>query len=314
MMTEERASFKVISLNSSEKKGTIKIPVDMAEITLSGMAGDSHAGNWHRQIILLGTESYQKTAEKSGLKLAHGSFAENITTEGMILHEAKIFDRLEHEEVTLEITQIGKKCHKGCEIQKQIGDCVMPLEGIFCRVIRGGSLEKGMTFIHKPREIKVHIITMSDRAFAGEYTDRSGPRAEEVMSDFFKKNGRHFSVSRTILPDKQDMIEDTVQKCLLDKADIIITTGGTGIGPRDITPDVIRAMLNKELPGIMEHIRTLYGKEKPNALISRSIAGVIEQTLIYVLPGSVKAVNEYLAVITPTIEHSLRMLHGIDNH
>ena len=72
-MTEERASFKVISLNSSEKKGTIKIPVDQAEITLSGMAGDSHAGNWHRQISLLGTESYEKTAVKSGLKLAHGS-------------------------------------------------------------------------------------------------------------------------------------------------------------------------------------------------------------------------------------------------
>ena len=110
----------------------------------------------------------------------------------MILHEAKIFDRLEHEEVTLEITQIGKKCHKGCEIQKQIGDCVMPLEGIFCRVIRGGKLKKGMTFVHNPRVIKVHIITLSDRAYAGEYTDRSGPRAEEIMTNFFKESGRPF--------------------------------------------------------------------------------------------------------------------------
>ena len=313
-MKKERESFKIISLNSSVKKGTIKIPVEEAEITLSGMAGDSHAGNWHRQISLLGTESYEKTAAQSGLKLSHGSFAENITTEGMILHEAKIFDRLEHEEVTLEITQIGKKCHKGCEIQKQIGDCVMPLEGIFCRVIRGGKLKKGMTFVHNPRVIKVHIITLSDRAYAGEYTDRSGPRAEDLMSGFFKENGRHFSVSRTVLPDKHDLIEETIQKCLKEKADIIITTGGTGIGPRDITPDVIQPMLDKELPGIMEHIRTLYGKEKPNALISRSIAGVTGSTLVYVLPGSVKAVNEYLAVITPTIEHSLRMLHGIDSH
>ena len=313
-MTEERASFKVISLNSSEKKGTIKIPVDQAEITLSGMDGDSHAGNWHRQISLLGTESYEKTAAQSGLKLDHGSFAENITTEGMILHKAKIFDRLEHEEVTLEITQIGKKCHKGCEIQQQIGDCVMPLEGIFCRVIRGGKLKKGMTFVHNPREIKVHIITMSDRAYAGEYTDRSGPRAEEIMTNFFKESGRHFSVTRSILPDTKEMIEKAFQGCIQNEADIIITSGGTGIGPRDIAPDVIQPMLDKELPGIMEHIRTLYGKEKPNALISRSIAGVTGSTLVYVLPGSVKAVNEYLAVITPTIEHSLRMLHGIDSH
>ncbi len=73
-------------------------------------------------------------------------------------------------------------------------------------------------------------------------------------------------------------------------------------------------MLDKELPGIMEHIRIKYGKDKPNALISRSIAGVKGKTLVYVLPGSVKAVNEYLAEITPTIEHSLRMLAGIDSH
>ncbi len=191
---KERVSFKIISLNSSEKNGTIKLPVEEAEISLTGMAGDSHAGKWHRQISLLGTESYQKVAEKSDLNLAHGSFAENITTEGMILHEAKIFDRLVHEEVIMEITQIGKKCHKGCEIQKQIGDCVMPLEGIFCRVIRGGHLEKGMTFTHHPREIKVHIITMSDRAYAGEYSDRSGPRAAEIMSAFFEEGGRHYAV------------------------------------------------------------------------------------------------------------------------
>jgi molybdopterin adenylyltransferase len=311
---EERGSFKVISLNSSVKKGTIKLPVEQAEITQTGMVGDSHAGNWHRQISLLGTESYQKVKEQSKLELSHGSFAENITTEGMILHEAKIFDRLVHKEVILEITQIGKKCHKGCEIQKQIGDCVMPLEGIFCRVIKGGFLKKGMTFFHLPREIKVHIITLSDRASKGEYTDRSGPRAAEIMSDFFKDSGRHFSISRSILPDDKEKIIEAFQTCKQEEADIIITTGGTGIGPRDIAPDVIGPMLDKELPGIMEHIRTLYGKDKPNALISRSIAGVMGTTLVYVLPGSVKAVNEYLAEITPTIEHSLRMLFGIDSH
>lgn len=310
----EKESFKIISLNTSEKNGTIKTPVDGAELTLTGMAGDSHAGKWHRQISLLGTESYRKVAEQSDLHLAHGSFAENITTQGMILHEAKIFDRLVHEEVIMEITQIGKKCHKGCEIQQQIGDCVMPKEGIFCRVIKGGSLKKGMTFTHHPREIKVHVITMSDRAYAGEYSDRSGPRAAEIMSSFFQEGGRHFRVDRTVLPDDKEMIVESIQKILLDGCDIMITTGGTGIGPRDIAPDVIKPLLDKELPGIMEHIRTKHGKDKPNALISRSLAGVIDKTLVYVLPGSVKAVNEYLGEITPTIEHSLRMLAGIDNH
>jgi molybdopterin adenylyltransferase len=134
------------------------------------------------------------------------------------------------------------------------------------------------------------------------------------MSNFFKDSGRHFFISRSILPDDKEAIELTFAQCKQEKADIIITTGGTGIGPRDIAPDVIGPMLDKELPGIMEHIRTLYGKDKPNALISRSIAGVMRTTLVYVLPGSVKAVNEYLAEITPTIEHSLRMLFGIDSH
>jgi len=311
---KERGSFKIVSLNSSVKNGTIKLPVEQAEITLTGMAGDSHAGNWHRQISLLGTESYQKVKDQSKLELNHGSFAENLTTEGMILHEAKIFDLLVHEDVVLEITQIGKKCHKGCEIQKQIGDCVMPLEGIFCRVIRGGILKNGMIFHHQAREIKVHIITLSDRASRGEYTDRSGPRAEDLISSFFRESGRHFSISRSILPDDKEKINETFQLCIQDQADIIITTGGTGIGPRDIAPDVIGPMLDKELPGIMEHIRTLYGREKPNALISRSIAGVMGSSLVYVLPGSVRAVNEYLTEIIPTIEHSLRMLSGIDSH
>ncbi|MFO7670542.1 MAG: molybdopterin-binding protein [Bacteroidales bacterium] len=314
MNLKKRGSFNIISINSSQKNGTVKLPVGQAEITLNGMAGDSHAGNWHRQISLLGTESYRKVAEQSKLKLKYGSFAENITTEGMILHEAKVFDRLEHEEVILEITQIGKKCHSGCEIQQKIGNCVMPLEGIFCKVIRGGILKNGMTFNHHPREIKVSIITLSDRAFAGEYTDRSGPRAEEIMADFFKESGRHYSVIRSVLPDHRGMIRDAMNRCLQEDTDIILTTGGTGIGPRDIAPDVIKPMLDKELPGIMEHIRTKYGKEKPNVLISRSIAGVIGKTLVYVLPGSVKAVSEYLAEITPTIEHSMRMLSGIDSH
>lgn len=311
---KEKESFKIISLNSSEKNGTIKLPVEEAEFTMTGMEGDSHAGKWHRQISLLGTESYNKVAEENDLHLSHGSFAENITTEGMLLHKAHIFDRLEHEEVIMEITQIGKKCHKGCEIQQQIGDCVMPREGIFCRVIKGGTLEKGMVFKHRPREIKVHIITLSDRAYAGEYSDRSGPRAAQIMEDLFEKSGRYYSINRVVLPDQKEQIVEAVQKCVDNQADIIITTGGTGIGPRDITPDVIGPMLDKELPGIMELIRTKYGSEKPNALISRSIAGVIKSTLIYVLPGSVKAVNEYMAEITPTIEHSLRMLSGIDSH
>jgi len=115
-----------------------------------------------------------------------------------------------------------------------------------------------------------------------------------------------------VIADDAAQLQAEVNKS--ETADIIITTGGTGIGPRDITVDVIKPMLQKEIPGIMELIRMKYGAEKPNALISRGVAGVIGNTLIYTLPGSVKAVEEYMTEITKTIRHSIFMLHGLDVH
>jgi len=104
-------------------------------------------------------------------------------------------------------------------------------------------------------------------------------------------------------------------KQLIDQnTDIVFTTGGTGIGPRDITPDVVKSLLDKEIPGIMEMIRVKYGMQFPNALISRSIAGVAGKTLIYALPGNPKAVKEYSDEIFKTVEHSFRMLYNIDEH
>jgi len=109
-------------------------------------------------------------------------------------------------------------------------------------------------------------------------------------------------------------LEKLLKEARKDQVDIIITTGGTGIGPRDITPDVVKPFIDKEIPGIMELIRFKYGSVKPNALISRAIAGVMSGTLIYTLPGSVKAVEEYMTEITPTLRHSIYMLHNLDAH
>ena len=95
---------------------------------------------------------------------------------------------------------------------------------------------------------------------------------------------------------------------------LIFTTGGTGIGPRDITVDTIAPMIEKEIPGIMEMIRVKYGMEKPNALLSRGIAGIIGKSLIFTLPGSLKAVNEYMKEISKILEHSIYMQYGVDIH
>lgn len=305
---------KIKSLNLSEKKGTIKLPVDAVEITETGVKSDAHAGHWHRQVSLLGVESLKKAEEQNNRKFNFGDFGENITTEGLELYKTNILDRFVSGDVVLEVTQIGKKCHKGCEIMKISGNCIMPVEGIFCRVIQTGKLQVSNELAYIPRKIKISVITLSDRAYNGIYKDKSGSHAAKMLKDFFAGNNRPVQLEKVIIPDDEVMLYDAVNKSVEEGTDIIVTTGGTGIGSRDITPDVVQKMLDKEIPGIMELIRYKYGSAKPNALLSRSIAGVIKQSLVYVLPGSVGAVNEYLTEITPTLEHSLRMINNIDSH
>lgn len=305
---------KIKSLNLSEKKGTIKLPVDAVEITETGVKNDAHAGHWHRQVSLLGVESLKKAEEQNNRKFNFGDFGENITTEGLELYKTNILDRFVSGDVVLEVTQIGKKCHKGCEIMKISGNCIMPVEGIFCRVIQTGKLQVSNELTYIPRKIKISVITLSDRAYNGIYKDKSGSHAAKMLKDFFAGNNRPVQLEKVIIPDDEVMLYDAVNKAVEEGTDIIVTTGGTGIGSRDITPDVVQKMLDKEIPGIMELIRYKYGSAKPNALLSRSIAGVIKQSLVYVLPGSVGAVNEYLTEITPTLEHSLRMINNIDSH
>lgn len=305
---------KIKSLNLSEKKGTIKMPVNTVEITETGVENDAHAGLWHRQVSLLGVESLKKAEEQNSRTFNFGDFGENITTEGLELYKTNILDRFVSGNVILEVTQIGKKCHKGCEIMKISGNCIMPVEGIFCRVIQPGKLQVNDELTYIPRKIKITVITLSDRAYKGIYKDKSGPHAAKMLKNFFAGNNRPVQLEKVIIPDDEPMLRQALEKAVEKNADIVVTTGGTGIGSRDITPDVVQKMIDKEIPGIMELIRYKYGSVKPNALLSRSIAGVIKQSLVYVLPGSVGAVHEYLTEITPTLEHSLRMINNLDSH
>lgn len=130
---------RIVSLNISEKKGVVKVPVDSAVIKIDhGIVGDAHAGNWHRQISMLAKESIDKMISKGFDHLKFGDFAENITTEGIEVFTLPVGTRLRVGECEVEVTQIGKKCHSGCEIKKVTGDCVMPREGIFVKVIKEG--------------------------------------------------------------------------------------------------------------------------------------------------------------------------------
>jgi molybdenum cofactor synthesis domain-containing protein len=163
-----------------------------------------------------------------------------------------------------------------------------------------------------PEKFMVHVITLSDRAYSGTYQDLSGPAVAEHVRRAMAEAGWECEIKNTVIPDDAVALETALAGSA--QTDLVITTGGTGIGPRDITPDVVKPLLTKELPGIMEQIRIRYGMANPKALLSRAVAGVAGKTLIYTLPGSVKAVDEYMSEIVKTMEHTFYMLYGIDVH
>lgn len=164
-----------------------------------------------------------------------------------------------------------------------------------------------------PDKFEVLIITLSDRAHKGEYEDLSGPRIREILSEYLTSLNWEFSINLTLIPDDESILRELLMSAG-SIYNIIITTGGTGIGPRDITIETVTPLLKKEIPGIMESIRIKYGTEKPNALLSRGVAGIIGKSLIYTLPGSVRAVEEYMSEILKTLKHTVYMQYGIDIH
>ncbi|MCF6265622.1 MAG: MOSC domain-containing protein [Desulfuromusa sp.] len=134
---------KLVAVCISKNKGERKTPVEQVELRFNhGIVGDGHAGDWHRQISLLAQESIDKM-HALGLDVDKGDFAENLTTVGIDLPALPIGTQLQICDALLEVTQIGKECHKRCAIYHQAGDCVMPKEGIFAKVLRGGYLHPG---------------------------------------------------------------------------------------------------------------------------------------------------------------------------
>lgn len=149
---ERKENINILSVNISSKKGIIKTPVDKIRVDGKGVVNDAHAGDWHRQISLLGQESFDKFSSKAGRKVNYGEFAENITTEGIELYKTTPGDRFIIGDVELEVTQIGKKCHgSSCAILKEVGNCIMPKEGIFCKVIQPGEIAKGDRMVYVPQ-------------------------------------------------------------------------------------------------------------------------------------------------------------------
>lgn len=143
-MEKQSAVIKAVCI--SEKKGQQKHPVESVHLRPEkGIDGDAHAGNWHRQVSLLGQESVDRLQEKISIRLFPGAFAENILCEGLDLYKLPVGTRLRIGTALCEVTQIGKECHADCAIRRQAGDCVMPREGIFVIVLEEGDAKAGDT-------------------------------------------------------------------------------------------------------------------------------------------------------------------------
>ena len=161
-----RTIGRVQSLCISRRRGTVKDPVAVAQLrTEFGIVGDAHAGDWHRQVSLLASESIDRLRVVMP-EIGPGAFAENIVTSGIDYRSAVVGDRVELAAgIVLEITQIGKRCHNDCPIKQKTGDCIMPREGIFCRVLVGGDVTVGDSVSYLRRGISAQPET-ADRTGA----------------------------------------------------------------------------------------------------------------------------------------------------
>ncbi|KAF0152251.1 MAG: molybdenum cofactor synthesis protein [Ignavibacteria bacterium] len=304
----------IVSLNISEEKGTIKTPREQVEVNKQGIVGDAHSGNWHRQVSMLAQEDIDNFSllDADNRKFLPGEFAENITTLGIDFKKVSLLDKFKIGEVELEVTQIGKKCHgDGCAIFVEVGKCVMPKSGIFTRVVTNGTLRTNAAIEYFPRPLKIKIITLSDRAFSGEYKDLSGPAIKKNLEEHFANKRWRCNYFYSLIPDDGAKLLSELQKSVDEKIDVVFTTGGTGIGPRDITPEIVEKFADKLIPGIMEQIRLKYSEAIPSSVLSRSVAAVKNETLIFSLPGSVKAVEDYMEEILKVLEHAVLMIHGL---
>ncbi len=300
---------KIAAICISKQRGTQKEPVPSARLLPDyGMEGDAHAGNWHRQVSLLSLEKI-KEFQKRGADVDYGAFGENLVVEGIDFASLPVGSRLQAGEVLLEITQIGKACHQHCAIYHAVGDCIMPREGVFARVIHGGVLEVGMELSLLPGKIpyRAAVITLSDRASRGEYKDESGPAVSKRL-----KEAGYEVVEELLLPDDPHALQKEL--CRLSdqrRPDLILTTGGTGFAPRDCTPEATLAVADRQAPGIAEGLRAYSMQFTKRAVLSRGVSVIRKQTLIVNLPGSVRAVEESLDFLLGTIEHGFDLLRNL---
>lgn len=301
---------KILAICISEKKGVQKEPVDAATLIEDwGIEKDAHGGKWHRQVSLLSFEKIEEFRAK-GAEVDFGAFGENLVVEGFDLRQVPVGTRFQIGGAVLELTQIGKECHSHCAIFHAVGDCIMPREGVFTQVIKGGEIKPGDTIEMLPlpddRPFTAAVVTLSDKGAKGEREDKSGP----VIQEMLEKEGYRV-VETLLLPDGREPL--STQLCRLAdqrQVNVIFTTGGTGFSERDLTPEATTGVCDRMANGIADAIRQYSLTITGRAMLSRAVSGIRKKTLIVNLPGSPKAVRESLGYILPQLDHGLGILRG----
>ena len=283
---------KLLAICTSPQRGTVKTEVESARLTPEwGVETDAHGGNWHRQVSLLSAEKIENFRKK--IWVDYGAFGENLVVEGYDFRNLPVTSRFAIGDVVLEMTQIGKECHNDCVIKQKTGECIMPREGVFARVLQGG---------------EIHVGDEVTKGSRGEREDKSGPLIVEMLT------AAGYQVEETmILPDEAKALKAQLIR-LADgrQVNLILTTGGTGFAPRDITPEATYAVADRNAPGIAEAMRYHSLSITPRGMLSRAVSVLRGKTLIVNLPGSPKAVKENLEYILPSLEHGVRIAAGLD--
>ena len=300
----------VLAVCTSAVKGVQKKNVQAAEFIVNhGIQGDAHAGSWHRQVSLLSADKIEAFRAR-GAEVEYGAFGENLVVQGFDFRALPVGTLLRCGNVLLEMTQIGKECHSHCAIFHQVGDCIMPREGVFARVLEGGTIRTGDTMElvprTSPRPYQAAVITLSDKGARGEREDLSGPAIVRRLE------AAGYEIAETLLlPDgEQPLKTQLIRLCDQRQLDLILTTGGTGFTPRDQTPEVTLSVAGRQVPGISEAIRAHSMQITKRAMFSRGVSVIRGKTLIVNLPGSPKAVDESMDAFLDTLPHGLDMLRN----
>ncbi len=300
---------QILHLCVAHERGP-KTEVDTAQVrTGHGMVGDVHAGPGIRQISALAGESIDDVRAKLP-DLDVGAFGENLVTRGIDWKEVPIGQRLRlGDEVLAQVTQLGKVCHTRCRIYYDTGDCIMPSEGVFLIARTSGELKPGDAIASEPEldRARYAVVTVSDRSSAGQREDGGGPAIDETVTASMDA----LRVDYRVVPDERDVIAATLAElCDEQLIDVVFTTGGTGLAPRDVTPEATADVIDREVPGMAEAIRAVGMAKTPHAMLSRGICGQRGRTLVINLSGSPRAVREQLGAVLPALPHALEVVSG----